>query len=221
MLACAGLHGKFCIARDLLPKIEHRFALRRMQNSDQLEPFVLRNDLALLRDQHLFPAAVRPAEAPAFRRDARVIRFAVVNVAEPDRAFGPLPAFVGRVLPRTVRVGQLQRRQQARAVRKRLIGTGGDPPGEPALSERDGQLVFRAQQRRQIAGLHLQSRRIACPAGGQKEAPDPLAVQKRLVDTERSDFQLCCCAGARGKVLSENGAYLADILRRTDPACVR
>ena len=173
---------------------------------------MLCNNLTLLRDQHLFPAAVRPAEAPVFQRDARVVGFAVVNIAEPDRAFGPLPAFIGRVLPRAVRAGQKQCCQQPRAIRKRLIGIGGDPSGEPALSERDGQFVLLAQQRRQIIGLYLQARRIACPAGSQKEISDPLPVQKRFVDAECGDFQFCCCTGARGKVLSENRADLADIL---------
>ena len=126
-----------------------------MQNRDRLEPFVLCNELALLRDQHLLAAAIRPAEAPVFRCDARIIRFAVVNIAEPDRAFGPLPAFVGRVLPRTVRVGQMQSCQQTRAVRNRLINTGGNPPGEPALSKRNGQFIFLAQQRCQIISLYL------------------------------------------------------------------
>ena len=208
----AGLHGKCRVTRDLLPKIEHRFALRCMQNRDRVEPFVLRNDLALLRDQHLLAAAIRPAEAPVFRCDARIIRFAVVNVAEPDWAFGPLPAFVSRIFPRAVRVGQMQCCQQPRAIRKRLIGIGGDPPGEPALSERDGQFVLLAQQRRQVIGLHLQARRIACPAGSQKEISDPLTVQKRFVDAECGDFQLRCCTGARSKMLSENRADLADIL---------
>ena len=219
-LTSAGLHGKFRIARDLLPEIEHRFALRRMQNSGRLEAFVLCNDLTLLRDQPLFPAAVRPAEAPVFRCDARIIRFAVVNIAEPDRAFGPLPAFVGRIFPRAVRVGQMQCCQQTRAVRNRLINTGRNPSGEPALSERNGQFIFLAQQRRQIIGLYLQARRIACPAGSQKEPSDPLPVQKRFVDAECGDFQFCCCTGARGKMLSENRAYFADILRWIDPACV-
>ena len=145
-----------------------------MQNSGRLEAFVLCNDLTLLRDQHLFPAAVRPAEAPVFQRDARVVGFAVVNIAEPDWAFGPLPAFVGRIFPRAVRVGQMQCCQQTRAVRNRLINTGRNPSGEPALSERNGQFVLLAQQRRQIIGLHLQSRRIACPAGSQKEIPASL-----------------------------------------------
>ena len=80
----AGLHGKFRIARDLLPKIEHRFALRRMQDSDRFESFMLCNDFALLRDQHLLAAVIRPAEAPVFRRDACIIRFAVVNITEPN-----------------------------------------------------------------------------------------------------------------------------------------
>ena len=219
-LTSAGLHGKFRIARDLLPEIEHRFTLRRMQNSGRLEAFVLCNDLALLRDQHLLAAAVRPAEAPVFRCDARIIRFAVVNVAEPDWAFCPLPAFIGRVLPRAVRAGQMQCCQQTRAVRNRLINTGRNPSGEPALSERDGQFIFLAQQRRQIIGLYLQARRIACPAGSQKEISDPLPVQKHFVDAECGDFQLRCCTGVRGKMLSENRAYFADILRWIDPACV-
>ena len=219
-LTSAGLHGKFRIARDLLPEIEHRFALRRMQNSGRLEAFVLCNDLALLRDQHLLAAAVRPAEAPVFRCDARIIRFAVVNVAEPDWAFCPLPAFVGRIFPRAVRVGQMQCCQQTRAVRNRLINTGRNPSGEPALSERDGQFVLLAQQRRQIIGLYLQSRRIARPAGREKEPSDPLTVQKCFVDAECGDFQLRCCTGARSKMLSENRAYFADILRWIDPACV-
>ena len=102
--------------------------------------------------------------------------------------------------------------QQTRAVRNRLINTGRNPSGEPALSERDGQFVLLAQQRRQVIGLHLQSRRIARPAGREKEPPDPLTVQKCFVDAECGDFQLRCCTGARGKVLSENRADLADIL---------
>ena len=211
-LTRTGLHGKFRVTRDLLSEIEHHFALRRMQNRDRLESFMLCNDLALLRDQHLLAAAIRPAEAPVFRCDARIIRFAVVNVAEPDWAFCPLPAFIGRVLPRAVRVGQMQCCQQTRAVRNRLINTGRNPSGEPALSERDGQFVLLAQQRRQVIGLHLQSRRIARPAGSQKEISDPLPVQKHFVDAECGDFQFCCCTGARGKVLSENRADLADIL---------
>ena len=174
------------------------------------KPLVLRNDFALLRDQHLLAAGIRPAEAPVFRRDVRIIRFAVVNVAEPDRTLGPLPAFIGRVFPRSVRAGQMQCCQQTWAVRKCLIDTGGNPSGEPALSERDGQLVFLAQQRRQGIGLHLQSRRIACPAGSEKDVPDPLPVQKRFIDAERGDFQCCCCAGERAKMLSENRTYFAD-----------
>ena len=219
-LTRTGLHGKFRVTRDLLSEIEHHFALRRMQNRDRLESFMLCNDLALLRDQHLLAAAIRPAEAPVFQRDARIIRFAVVNIAEPDRAFGPLPAFVSRIFPRAVRVGQMQCCQQTRAVRNRLINTGRNPSGEPALSERNGQFIFLAQQRRQIIGLYLQARRIACPAGSQKEISDPLPVQKRFVDAECGDFQLRCCTGARGKMLSENRAYFADILRWIDPACV-
>ena len=101
--------------------------------------------------------------------------------------------------------------QQTRAVRNRLINTGRNPSGEPALSERNGQFIFLAQQRRQIIGLYLQARRIACPAGSQKEISDPLPVQKRFVDAECGDFQLRCCTGARGKMLSENRAYFADI----------
>ena len=156
---------------------------------------------------------------PFLRLDPGVAGFAVIDFAEQNPAFRPLPAFVrANGFLRAVCVGDMQGGDQpAGLTQPPLLVLAVQPARhgrtEPAPAHRHAQVILLPQQRRHVIGLHLQAVIIAGPARSQHKIPHLPAVDLREIDPERGDLQLRLPDGfSRGNLFAEHRAYIAGLL---------
>ena len=212
LLPGMGGHGKFCIARDVLPEVQHSLAGGR---GDPLcfQPL-------MLRDGDIVGGRGGDGMACDFgfsliRGDVvGVDHLAVLVVGKADGAVvGPIPAFVGgNGLHAAVGAGKLQLRQQL-CFRAVLIFQPPRAAGAaiPAVRQLHRQGIFTVlQQGGHIVGLVLHSLSIVCDAGGKDKTSNSFAVEPCFIKAAGGDIQprLFYIGGAKSLAEAVHGIAL-------------
>ena len=92
---------------------------------------------------------------------------------------------------------------------------------DPAVADRDFDVVLRREQIGDVIALYLLTGLVRRPAGRHDEVAEPFAVELRFVHTERRNFRHCRAHRlGSGKVLAEYGTDRPEIPCRDDEFCV-
>ena len=212
------------VTNEVLPEIENRLALRRLEHLPDFDSLLLRNEAVRL----LFKAGHRVGFLYCIPKEFRLCRqihgFAIVKFGIEDLCAKAFPAFIcGNDLDLAVRVFNFDLAYHAHVIRKivrrSVISEAADCP---ALASDDLDAIFFVLQKRgRIVFLVKNAVRIARRAGRQQCVANLLSVDHELVKSHSA------CARRRSsnrlfrrKLLCKSGGNASDIPSASNPYSV-
>ena len=215
---------QFGIARQVLPKVDHGFAVGRF--------YELAREALLLQDGHAFGGSqMGKAEVPhshavptGNRFQPCVIILPDFQVVFPDRPLlGGFPILIAQKNRLPVHFQLAEQSDVGAAIVSQSVHA--HAAAIPAVAQNNGQFVFaRFQQLGHIVALHGQALAVIPGAGSQHKIAYPLPVQISGIQTMAGDVQAC----AAGRFCSEPSAQIGCGLLffrvmmqfRVDPFCL-